>query len=128
MADHTQTVTNAMVIMGTSQGNLWGTFLWNENWGTSEDLWTSIEKAIGNGISLADVLAGKDFVKAPLNNTITITEELVSVLKELGIWDYVFTRPTTQGIDKLTDQFSKSGNQSSTWSDVADGDTTWSDV
>jgi len=129
MADHTQTVTNAMSLFGPSAGNQWNFFLWGTgNWGASEDIGTGLDKAPLTETITLTVALPKDFVKDPLNNTVNLSSDISSIMRAFGIWDYVFTRPTSDGDSKLFDQFSLISVAGDDFSQVSDGSTTWTGV
>ena len=148
MADHTQTITNRLgAIMGMGQPNLWGTMVWNDDWGYDSDMPTDVETApdmadltltvalgqdvvfegTGNTLTLSDAI-GKDFVKEPWTDTVTHTGALEAIMRTWGIWDFVFTKPTTDGDEKVFDTFSKVSDGSDAFSKVSDGSTDWEGV
>jgi hypothetical protein len=128
MADFTQTVTNSLSVLAASPGTEWNDFNWGEqNWGQDEDLWTDTGKWLSENLYLT-VALHKDFVKSPISETITLTEDLSSLSKSIGIWDYVFTKPTVEGQDKVFDESSKVSDADTAWSDVSEASSTWSDV
>jgi hypothetical protein len=128
MADHTQTITNAMNILGVSAGNQWNVLVWGtDEWGASEDLGTGVGKWLTETMGLDDAV-GKDFVKAPLTESITFTDSIDSVLREWGIWDYIATKPDTDWTERVDDESSKVGDPSSTYAAVSVPDTTWTGV
>jgi len=126
MADYTQTITNSLNVLAASPPTLWGSFNWGEqNWGQDEDLWTDTVKGITETLYLSDAY-GRAFVKAPLTETITFTENLESLKRSIGVWDYVFTKPSSDGDEAIYDVSSKVGDASTTWSAVSNVSTTWS--
>ncbi len=128
MADHTQTITNGLNVLGVSPGSLWGTFQWNTNWGNDEDVWTDTEKGLTNlTLNLEQVLS-KGIEIDPITNTIVVTEDLSALLRALGIWDYVFTKPTTEGREAVYDESTKVPDGDTTWTGVSDASSTWSDA
>ena len=126
MADYTKTITESVTMLGMSDANLWGTFLWGELWGSSEDLRKEFDQApLGNSVTLTDAL-GKDFVRDFITNNIAMDDpQLSSIMRAWGIWDYVFTKPTTDGDEKIFDQFSKVSDGSTSWTKTTDGSTSW---
>lgn len=127
MADFTQTVTNSLTVLSASPPNLWNNFNWGDNWGQDEDLWTESDKGVTNLLSLT-LLLSKSIVKSPLTETLTLTENLESLRRSLGDWDYVFTKPTTDGDEAIYDESSKVANASTSWSSVSEASSTWSDA
>jgi hypothetical protein len=127
MADHTQTVTNSMNIF-TTVPQLWNAFEWNENWGESGRTCKAFEKAPISNTASMEQNQGRDFVKAPVTNTMTFTEDLESIMRAWGIWDFVFTKPTTDGDEKVFDEFSKVSDGTDAFSKVSDGSTDWTEV
>jgi hypothetical protein len=147
MADHTQTVTNQLgAIMGMGQPNLWGTMVWNDDWGYDADMQTETDKGIANTGTLTVALGqdvvfegtsntltfsdayGKDFVKEPWTDAITHSGALEAIMRAWGIWDFVFAKPTTDGDEKVFDEFSKVSDGTDAFSKVSDGSTDWTEV
>jgi hypothetical protein len=129
MADFTQTVTNSLQTMGSSEPTLWNAMEWGTDlWGYTDDVWTDLDNdPILNTLTLSDSLF-KEFVKAPLTETITFTEDLTSIMRAFGIWDYVFTKPTSDGDEKVFDQFTRVSDPDDDFTQVSDGSTTWTGV
>jgi hypothetical protein len=75
-----------------------------------ESFWSS-DEIIGTYL-------GKDFVKEPWTDSIDLTEDIESIMQAWGIWDNIFTKPTTDGQDKVFDESGK----------VSDGSTSWEDL
>ena len=128
MADFTQTITNTLNTFGISAGNQWGFMVWNDEWGASEDIGTGLDKeplvlplAIGETEHL-------DFVKAPYTNTIGIAAAIDPVMRAFGIWDYVFEGPTTDGTERVFDQFTKVADGDDDFTVVSEPSTTWTKV
>jgi hypothetical protein len=149
MADHTQTITNTLgSIMGMGQPTLWNAFTWGtDNWGYDADMPTDVDVApdmadltltvalgqdvVFEGTTNTMVLSdayGKDFDKAPITESIVFTEDIESIMRAWGIWDNIFTKPTTDGQDKVFDEFDRVSDGSTTWTPVSDGSTSWEDV
>lgn len=148
MADLTQTVTNRIPIMAMSPAVYWGTLVWGtDNWGFDGDTITEFEKGIVNStsittaiyediehlvglgtIALSDAL-GKDMDKAPLTETLLLSEDVASLTRGYGIWDYVFTKPSSDGVNAVYDVSSKiADDESTTWTKTSDGSTDWSQL
>ena len=51
--------------------------------------------------------------------------QLVAIMRAWGIWDYIFTKPTADGDEKIFDEFTKVSDGSTSWTKVADGSTSW---
>ena len=99
MADHTQTITNNLGMVGLSEVNLWGTMLWNENWGTSGEAWTGAGKWLSESIVVEDFITKEIFIT--LTNSFSLTSLLRDVKMGDGIWLDVFTRSTTDGLQQV---------------------------
>jgi hypothetical protein len=127
MADLTQTITNSLNTLGVSEGNRWGTFLWNTNWGVSEDVWTGPEKAIAKTLTITNI-PSKEITHNVLADSLDLSSAISSVMREIGIWDYVFTKPTAAALEAIYDESSKVADGSTSWSPVSDGSTSWSDA
>lgn len=55
MADFTKTIDNSLNVFGIEGPNVWGTVLWNQNWGYGNvDLITAIGKLISESLTLTD--------------------------------------------------------------------------
>lgn len=126
MADHNKTITNSLGVLAASPGSLWGTFEWAEVWGQDEDLWTETQKGITDTLTVENILSRT--VSLTISNSLVLTEDLSSIAKSIGIWDYVFTSPTAEGRSKVFDDSSKVSDASTDWTAVSDTSSTWSDV
>ena len=148
MADHTQTIINYMPLAGHGEAQYWNVITWGtDQWGWDPDMVTDTVKApdmanlnlsvalgqdvvfegTGNTMDLADAV-GKDFVKEQLTETITFASSIESIMRTWGIWDYVFTKPTSDGDEKVFDTFSKVSDGSDDFTQVSDGSTDWTGV
>ena len=126
MADFTKTITNNLGALGVSRGQLWGTFLWNTNWGNDEDVETATDKGVTDTLTIEVPLL--KVATKHLSNTITFSEDISSVMRSIGIWDYLFTRPTDEATQAVYDEFAKEANETEAWSATVDGSTSWSEV
>jgi hypothetical protein len=126
MADFTQTVTNSLNVLAASPGSLWGTFQWNETWGQDEDLWTDTNKAVSINLVVENILS-KSF-EFTITNTLSLSADVSELTRSIGIWDYVFTKPSTDGDEAVYDESSKVADASTEWSDVTEASSTWSDA
>lgn len=147
MADHSQTVSNTLVVLGMSPCNVWGTLEWGaDNWGPTLDVITEVEKGISNATSLAsstqrDVVwdftvsntldiedgLGKE-IDIVFSGTITGTSTLPEILRSIGVYDYVASRPTTNWADQVIDVSSKVADPTDDSTVVTNPNTTWSEV
>ena len=147
MADFTQTVTNNLPLMAMSPAVYWNALTWGtDNWGLDGDTITEMDKGITNATSISttigndfvkepytntldfSVALGKDFVKAPFSSTLKLTEDISSLSRGYGIWDYVFTKPTSDGDEAVYDVSAKVSDTSTTWTGVSDTSTTWTEA
>lgn len=129
MADHTQTVTNSFKVLGMSIGTKWDAAVWDTDlWGVDEDLATAVGKFLDSENITITQTMGKDFVRAAINNAITIAEDIESIEKTIGLWNYIFSKPTIDGDSKLFDQFSKIADGTDAFSAVSDPSTDWDEV
>lgn len=147
MAELTQTITNRLPIMAVSPAVYWNALTWGtDNWGRDEDVITETEKGIANTLNHATAIfediehlvnlgtltpssdVPKDFEKAPLTETISFSEDISSLKRSIGIWDYVFTKPTSDGDEAVYDVSSKVADDDTSWSDVSEASSTWSDA
>ena len=125
MADLTQTITNSLAVRGVSPATLWGVGVWGTSlWGVDEDVETHTEKGITDALDFTDAL-GKDFVKSPIVESLNLASNIMPIVREWGIWDYIFTYPTADGSSQATDQFSKVSDNSTTYSSVVTDETEW---
>ena len=125
MADLTQTITNSLAVRGVSPATLWGVGVWGTSlWGVDEDVETHTEKGITDALGFSDAL-GKDFVKSPIVESLNLASNIMPIVREWGIWDYIFTYPTVDGSSQATDQFSKVSDNSTTYSSVTTDETEW---
>jgi len=125
MADLSQTITNTMGVRGVSPATLWGVGVWGTSlWGVDEDVETHTNKGITEALGFTDTL-GKDFVKSPIAETLNFASNITPIVREWGIWDYIFTYPSSDGADQATDQFSKVSDNSSTYVEVTTDETEW---
>jgi hypothetical protein len=147
MADFSQTITNTLPLMAMSPAVYWNALTWGtDNWGLDGDTITETEKGVTNTISNATAIfeevehllsfgsleissdVPKEFVKEALTESITFTEDLESITRSIGVWNYLFTKPTTDGDEAVYDESSKVADSDTTWSDVSEASSTWSDV
>lgn len=127
MADFAQTVTNQMNIF-TTVPQLWNAFNWGTNWAENGNTWKDVVRApLTTSVDIEDS-QGVAFVKSPLSNTIDLSEDLESIMRAWGIWDYLFASPTSDGDSAVYDQFTKVSDGTDSFSKVSDGTTTWEDV
>lgn len=148
MADFTQTIINFMPLAGHGEAQYWNVIVWGtDHWGWDPDMQTDTDVApdmaglglavalgqdvvfegTGNTLTLSESLP-KDFVKEPVVATITLASSIESIMRAWGIWDYVFTKPTSDGDEKVFDQFSKVSDASDDFTKVSDGSTDWTGV
>ena len=148
MADYAQTISNNLPLMAISPAVYWGALTWGtDNWGRDEDAITDTDKGIPNTITqtlthtqdiehllangdtlqLSDVIANS-LSLTPIGNSISLVSSLADIRRSIADWDYVFTKPTSVGVDAIYDESSKVANASSTWSAVSNNSTSWSDA
>jgi hypothetical protein len=131
MADLTKTVTSTMTVLGVSQPTLWGNFEWGaEEWGATGDLCKAFDKApLTNTLTMTEN-NGRDFNKAALTESINLTDDLNPVEKSWDgdLWKYIFTKSTTDGTEKVFDQFTKVTDQDDDFSEVSGNSTSWTGV
>ena len=148
MADFAQTIVNTMGLAGLGEPQLWNVVEWGtDHWGWDPDMEThanvapnmaglALSVALGqdvvfegtsNDMALSESYP-KDFVKEPLTETITFASSIESIMRTWGIWDYVFTKPTTDGDEKVFDVFGKVSDGTDAFTQVADGSTDWTGV
>ena len=128
MADLTQTITESMTMLGMGEVALWGVFEWGENWGYTGELETETDKCLTNSLTMTDSRANEVDLE-PFRNGIAIDESVVeAIMRAWGIWDYVWTRPTSDGDQKVFDESTAVSGTSSTWNAVSDGSADWEDA
>lgn len=128
MADHSQTITNTMNVLGVSPGTLWGVAVWGTDlWGVDEDVWTDTNHQITESLTHTDVY-GKEFAFAASLGTLTITSSIESIVRKWDIWAYIYPTPTTDGQEQAEDEFSKVSDGSDDFTQVSDSSTTWTDA
>jgi hypothetical protein len=125
MANLTQTVSNTLNILGIGPPNVWGTMNWNDLWGAEVDLCKEFEKGFAETLSSSDVYA-KELTKV-FDQTLSLTTSL-DVLREIGVWDYIATRPTTDWADQVTDVSTKVTDPSDTLTTFPVTSTSWTVV
>ena len=118
-----------MQVLGVSPPTLWGVAVWGtDNWGVDEDVWTDTDHQVANSLTLTDSLPIKEYGHLVALGTMGISSDITSLLREWGIWDYIYAKPTTDGDDQVTDQFSKVSDATDAFSKVSDASTTWTGV
>ena len=147
MADFTQTVTNNLPLMAISPAVYWNALTWGtDNWGFEGDIITEVdatialgttafttaianevEHAVGLGTLVLTDVYGREF-EITFGESLDLTEDIENIMRSLGIWDYVFTKPTTDAQDQAYDESTRVEDGSTTWTPVSDGSSTWSDV
>ena len=124
MALLAQTITNTMGVKGGSPGTLWGVGVFGTDvWGVDQDVWTETDKGIAETISFADVVGKK--ANKGITESMSFSVQL-DIVRSWGIWDYTFTRPTGDGEQQVTDQFTKVTDNSSEYTTVTTPSTEWS--
>jgi len=125
MADLTQTITNTMGVRGVSPATLWGVGVWGTSlWGVDEDVETHTEKGITESLGFSDAV-GKDF-QHTIGEGMTLASSITPITREWGIWDYIFTVPSTDGSTQVEDSFTKTDENSSDYTEVTTPSTEWS--
>ena len=123
MADLTQTISNSIGLFGLETTVKWNALTWGiDNWGSNGDVIKLIEKYLSETLSLTD--AYPKSVEIGITNTLTNTSSW-SVLRSVGDWDYIATRPTTDWIDRAVDLSTIVTDQSSTYTTFPINSTTW---
>jgi hypothetical protein len=124
MALLSKTITNTLGVKGGSPGTLWGTAVFGTDvWGVDQDVWTETDKGIAETLALSDAL-GKETSKA-ITESMSLSVQL-DVTRTWGIWDYQFTRPTSDGEQQVLDEFTKVSDNSSDYTSVTTPATEWS--
>lgn len=109
MADHSITISNQITMLGPAETSKWGVMVWGVNdWGTSRDLQTLVEKLISNSITPSQSIAGFDVVKAAIRDEISGTFEMTSEnLKDGEGYSYVFVKPSTEAENRALTQWTE---------------------
>lgn len=146
MAALSQTVTNSLPLMAMSPAVYWNALTWGtDNWGYDGDTITEMDKGIANATSISTAIfeevehlvaerlavesaVPKHIEVTPMIAAINLTEDVTSLSREWGVWDYIFTKPTIEAVDAVYDEFSKVGDTSSGYSTVTTSSTTWTGV
>jgi hypothetical protein len=145
MANLAITISNTLPLMAMSPAVYWGALTWGtDNWGRDEDLVVGPNKQIANTLSFATantfdvehlvslgtmVLSDAisvNFVKSPITNTMVFTEALSEISRGDGLWDDIFVKPTSEGLEKIYDVFERVTDGSDGFTQVPDGTTEWS--
>jgi hypothetical protein len=127
VADLTQTVSNTIVVLGVSPPTVWNGFNWGTGlWGNDGDVSTQLDKAIANATSI-DTGAAKEVEKS-YSTTLTASEDLQAVFREIGIYDYIATRPTTNWVSQVVDGSTKVPDITTSMTTASEPSTTWTVV
>jgi len=127
MVDHAQTITNTLTVYGIAASNKWGTFLWGENWGEGTiDLAVDITVGDGDTMTLGDSWTRV----VQFNRTFSESISTLSNLNDLTLtdangYDYIFTKPTNDGVDRSDTSYSVVSGTSATWAETSDPGTGW---
>lgn len=128
MADYAQTITESISMLGMGELALWGTFEWGEDWGYTGELETEADKCLSNSIAFAENRF-HDIEISPIGNTLDFDETAIeSIMRSWGVWDKVWTKPSSDGDDKVFDESVAFPDTSTSWSDVSDDQTDWEDI
>lgn len=127
MADFTVTISNNLYAFGDSPSTQWGNFLWGEGfWGEgSADLATSVEKLLENTIDSSD--AKYLSAEVVVSNSIDTLSETTSEDLKNGVWNYVFTGPTSDNENKSISTYVAASDPNRTWASAATVTTVWSE-
>jgi hypothetical protein len=145
MANLAITIVNTIPVMGISRSEQWGVLVWGtDNWGSTEEVETNTNKQIANPLSFATsntfqvehllnfgtmVLSSaisRNFVRSPITNAISFTDDITEITRGDGTWNDIFVRPTTEGTEKIFDEFDRVTDGSDGFTKVPDGTTEWS--
>ena len=129
MADFTITISNSLNVIGIETPNLWNTMEWGENWGYGDvDLPVVVDKVIAESLSgITDaVTTAADFVDSYANSL-----SLSSAIADLFLVDadgyfHVFRGGVTDGIDRISTDYTSSADPSTSWTPATDPTTSWS--
>jgi hypothetical protein len=128
MADFAQTITETISLLGMGELALWGTFEWGEDWGYTGELETEADKCLSNSMTFAEDRF-HDFEKAPIGNSLDFDETgIEAIMRAYGIWDNVFTKPTTDGDEKIFDESTPVSDTDTSWTASPDDSSSWEDV
>lgn len=145
MTEHTKTISNSLQCLGLGYPTIWNSFLygtgvWGEgSIGIGQDvvkalpvtygLATSRMKDIGGSVNITlpiDLIPCKE-AEITVTSTFTpLTFETSSETLSIGIWDYVFTKPSTNAEDRTPASFTSVSTASGSWTSNVTASTVWS--
>jgi hypothetical protein len=127
MADFSITVSNTINMLG-EPASLWGDMVWGvDKWGAgSEDLQVAVNKLIDNSQSFSQDILNKQISHRIDDQDIPLTSDATVIGVRSGIWDYVYTLPTTNNDLAAHTSYTSSTVGTTSWTCAAAGSTTWS--
>ena len=126
MADFVKTISNNLNIFGIDRPNLWGSFLWGQNWGYgNNDLIVTVFKVFNHTLSLSDSTAISIGYIRTFVSTLAVTADMgnESIIDAAG-YKFVFgvsgnaeDRPLTgyNGVSSPAASFTTVTNTATTW-------------
>lgn len=136
MADHSQTVTNVISLLGQDPPNSWGEYNWGEfDWGSGgpvEDVIMAvthlisnsqgvntaiieqIEHLLGTTITLAEAWS-RGVIRDIIVNPVTLAEDISDLLVETGTWDRIFPDGTNNGTLRAGSSWTQPASPSDGW-------------
>lgn len=135
MADHSITITNAIVTFGPAPSTKWGVGTpYTMTWGTSkwgegtEDLMCAFEKVLSNSITPSDDNYYFNIEHLISLGSISPTFEMSSeTLTDGSGYYYNFISNTSEAEDRDATTYTQVSNSSSSWTEDSDENTSWSE-
>lgn len=126
MADLSITISNTMSLIGAAPANVWGTMLWGDNWGSSEDFELTIGKWLSESLTFTDSVFKE--ARFTINESISISSSMnLGFLQDSSGYKYI-----EQGVsdpdDRIFPSFTEQTGSSPTYTADSDSDPGWSNA
>lgn len=117
-----------MRISGPSPTNKWGSFLWGQNWGESQDGYFTVTKYLANGVALSSDMATAQITKY-LSSILSIASRInFGYLADGSGYYYVFPDNVTDPDNRFFPTWTESTEPSTSFTAASEPSTTWTDA
>ena len=130
MADFIKTISNGLNLFGIDRPNLWGSFLWGQNWGYgNNDLVVSVIKLIDWGsLSLSDATATEvDFIKT-FSLALSVSGDMGAERISDNAGYFTVFQVSTNAEDRPNTSYNQSSSQAVSFTTVINTTTSWTEL
>lgn len=128
MVDFSKTISNQLNVHGMQPSNRWGTMLWNQLWGGYD---IDLEVGFGQELDLETINLTESWSKASariISETVTMSQDLTHEgLTDPAGYNYLFDGVSVNAESRVFTSYTTSANGTSTYVQVSNPSTSWSD-